>query len=73
MENVKSFAINKGMREDVQLYIHSYLEKKLLERAFAGFEVKDIAESKRVIDEAFTYMVLEFVRTIDMPEVNENE
>ena len=61
------------MREDVQLYIHSYLEKKLLERAFAGFEVKDIAESKRVIDEAFTYMVLEFVRTIDMPEVNENE
>jgi hypothetical protein len=73
MENVKSFVIDKAMREDVKKYIYSYIEKKLLERAFAGFEVKDIAESKRIIDEAFTYMTLEFTRTIEMPEVNENE
>jgi len=71
--DIKSFTIDNGLREEVQLYIHEYLKKKIIERAFAGIDVKDIAEARKVIDEAFNQMVLEYVRIFDLPEVNENE
>jgi hypothetical protein len=50
---LKSFYDNNVIRDAVHDYLISFLEEKVIERAFAGKEVKDIAEAKTVIEKAF--------------------
>lgn len=73
MDNLHLFTINKPMREDVQEFLHNYLKGKIIERAFQGQPVNDIAEAKRVIDESFNLLVKEFVAKPDEPIINESE
>lgn len=73
MDNIQSFAINRGLREDVQKYLLDYLKEKVIERAFRGHDVKDIAEARRVIDEAFAQIVSDHIRDPETKVINEME
>jgi hypothetical protein len=73
MDNIQTFAINRGLREDVQKYLNDFLKEKVIERAFMGNDVKDLAEARRVIDEAFAQIVADYIRDPEMKVINEME
>jgi hypothetical protein len=73
MDNIQTFAINRGLREDVQKYLNDYLKEKVIERAFMGYDVKDLAEAHRVIDEAFAKIIAEYIQTPETKVINEME
>lgn len=73
MDNIQSFAINRGLREDVQKYLNDFLKQKVIERAFMGHDVKDIAEARRVIDEAFAQIVSDYIKQPETEFINEME
>ena len=73
MENVKQFANNPNMVEDVRAEIVAYLERELLSTAYAGKDVSAIASAKSVIVHAFEFLRKEYAMKIEAPFVNENE
>lgn len=73
MDNIQTFAINRGLREDVQKYLIDFLKQKVIDRAFMGQDVKDIAEARRVIDEAFNQIISDYIQTPETRVINEME
>lgn len=73
METVQLFANDVRTREDVKAYIIEILKLQVIDRAFSGQDVKDLAEAKKIIDISFDAMVKEFTRNPDKPVVNEME
>jgi len=67
------FARDVAMRDEVKEYFDMYIKGKILERAFAKQDVKDLAEAKEVIDGIFAQMKYEVEAATQKNFINENE
>jgi hypothetical protein len=55
MEQVlRQFVENEVMKNTVKAYMISVLEKRIVSEAYAGKDVKAVAEAKKVIDKTFS-------------------
>jgi hypothetical protein len=67
------FARDVATREEVKEYFDQYIKGKILERAFAKQDIKDLAEAKELIDGIFAQMEYEVKSMTPDKFVNENE
>lgn len=73
MEYVQDFAINRFQREAVHDYITEKLKVEVIDRAFSGSDIKDLAEAKKIIDAIFKNMETEFCSKPETKVINEME
>lgn len=60
MDRLHTFAVDKVMRTEVKDYLIEFLAKEVVVRAFAGQDVKDLAEARNCINRCFAQMDKEF-------------
>ena len=67
-DNLRRFNGDKHTKEDVQKYIISYLEERLIKYAYAGQPVEAIAEAALIVKGAFEQLDIDYAVPEDNPK-----